>query len=176
MRVMISAKSVVLVAASLALVSCASVEEESIDSTGPAIASAHAEEAATVGAVLDDFHAAAAVADGPRYFAHFASEGVFLGTDATERWTVEQFRAYCEPYFSAGKGWKYDPLERHVDFAPGGTLAWFDERLMNAKYGETRGSGVLRRIDGAWKIVQYNLTFTVPNEKASRVVEAIRAD
>src|SRR6266545_7462239 len=35
-------------------------------------------------AMLDDWHAAAAAADEARYFAHFATDAVFLGTDATE--------------------------------------------------------------------------------------------
>ena len=41
-----------------------------------------------IAAVLDDWHAAAAAANEERYFSHFASGAVFLGTDATERWTV----------------------------------------------------------------------------------------
>ena len=41
--------------------------------------------------------------------------------------------------------------------------------------GELRGTGVLHREDqGTWRIVQYNLTFTVPNDKADKVVELIR--
>ena len=42
-----------------------------------------AQEEKAVAAVLDDWHAAAAVADEARYFAHFAPDSVFLGTDAT---------------------------------------------------------------------------------------------
>jgi hypothetical protein len=38
-----------------------------------------------VAGVLDDWHDAAAKADEPRYFAHFSSDAVFMGTDATER-------------------------------------------------------------------------------------------
>ena len=55
-----------------------------------------------------------------------------------------------------------------------GTVAWFDEALHNEKYGECRGTGVLRRHEGRWKIVQYNLTFPVPNAIAGDVVEMIR--
>src|SRR5580692_1603200 len=50
-----------------------------------------------VAAVLDDCHDAAANADEARYFGHFAPEGVFLGTDASERWDVAAFRAYAHP-------------------------------------------------------------------------------
>lgn len=134
-----------------------------------------AAEDAAVRSALDRFHAAAAAADLDGYIGSFAPEGVFLGTDATERWTVEQFRAFCEPYFRQGRGWKYEPVERHVEFAEDGEVAWFDERLWNDSYGETRGTGVLRRTDGAWRIAQYNLTFTIPNDSAKRVVDLLRA-
>jgi catechol 2,3-dioxygenase-like lactoylglutathione lyase family enzyme len=129
---------------------------------------------AAVDAVLDDFHAAASEADGARYFAHFAPDGVFIGTDATERWTVDEFRAYAEPHFSKGNGWTYAVVERHVDFHPDERSAWFDERLQNEAYGETRGSGVLRWIDGAWRIEQYVLSFPIPNDVAKDVVAQIQ--
>src|SRR5688572_25567219 len=60
-----------------------------------------------VAETLDDFHDAAGRADEQRYFAHFAPEGVFLGTDGSERWDVAAFRAYAHPHFAAGRGWTY---------------------------------------------------------------------
>ncbi len=116
---------------------------------------------------LDDFHDAAAHADEARYFAHFAPDAVFLGTDATERWDLAAFRAYAHPHFASGHGWTYHPQRRAVVFAPDGTVAWFDEDLMGEKAGPTRGSGVLVRSSdgGRWLIAQYNLTFTIPNER-----------
>ena len=128
-----------------------------------------------VDAVLDDFHRAASEADGRTYFGLFDPDGVFLGTDATERWTVEEFRVYAMPHFDRARGWTYTPLERHVTISDDGSTAWFDERLYNEGLGETRGSGVLVRRDGAWKVAQYNLTIPVPNELAAEVVERIRA-
>jgi ketosteroid isomerase-like protein len=124
-------------------------------------------------ATLDDFHAAAAAADGPRYFGHFTKDAVFLGTDASERWTVDAFRAYADPLFEAGRGWTYRVKERHIDVDLGGAYAWFDEVLENEKLGACRGSGVLRR-EGAWKIVQYNLTIPIPNALAVHVAEEVR--
>jgi hypothetical protein len=128
-----------------------------------------------VAATLDDFHDAASNADGPRYFAHFARNAVFLGTDATERWSVAEFRAYAEPFFSAGQGWTYVPTERYIRVRRNRRVAWFDERLQNAKYGEVRGSGVLVMEDGCWRIAQYNLAFPVPNDLTEDLVAAIRA-
>jgi ketosteroid isomerase-like protein len=125
-------------------------------------------------ATLNRFHSAAAHADGAAYFALFAPEGVFIGTDARERWTVDQFRAYALPYFAKGHGWTYVPKIRHVQLSPGGGIAWFDEILANEKYGVCRGSGVLRKARGAWLICQYHLTIPIPNELAGNVVKLIR--
>lgn len=124
--------------------------------------------------VLDAFHAAAARADERAYFDAFAPEGIFLGTDASERWDVAAFRTYAHPSFSSGKGWTYAPRDRHTTFSSDAQTAWFDELLDNAKYGELRGSGVLIKLGNAWKIAQYNLTFTVPNDAAAEVVPLLK--
>lgn len=127
-----------------------------------------------VSSVLDQLHHFASKADGPRYFELFAPDAVFLGTDAGERWPIDQFKAYAMKRFETGTGWTYTlkPGTRHINVR--GDIAWFDELLDNAKYGVCRGSGVLRKIDGQWKIAQYNLTFTVPNDVAADVVKVIR--
>lgn len=127
-----------------------------------------------VGAVLDALHEAAARADGAGYFALFADDAVFLGTDEHERWTLAEFRAYAEPLFARGRGWMYRPLRRHV-VAQADGWASFDELLGNAKYGVCRGSGSVRRTGGGWKIVQYNLSVPIPNDLLPEVAERIRA-
>lgn len=43
---------------------------------------------------------------------------------------------------------------------------------MNEKYGECRGSGVLLREGGEWRIAQYNLTVPIPNDLMGRCGEA----
>jgi len=135
-------------------------------------------ETASVERVLDAMHAAASKADGEAYFASFTADGRFIGTDATERWSLPEFRAYAMPYFSQGKGWTYRPSGRVVTIAPIDCrcVAWFDEVLDNDAYGTTRGSGVLRLTEDGWKIDQYVLSFAVPNDRASAVVDAIKAD
>jgi hypothetical protein len=129
--------------------------------------------ARAVGAVLDDFHRAAADGDFDRYFGHFAADAVFLGTDATERWTVEEFKAYARPYFGPGGGWTYRPRNRSVNFTPDARVAFFDELLDNEGLGETRGSGVLVLEEGGWKVAQYNLSIPIPNALAGEVVRLI---
>jgi hypothetical protein len=118
---------------------------------------------------LDDLHAAAAEADEARYFAHFADDAVFLGTDASERWDVRAFRAFAHPHFAAGKAWTFHAVRRAVTLSVDGRLAWFDEDLATEKLGPARGSGVLAWRDGAWKVEQYNLAITIPNERFSDV-------
>lgn len=135
---------------------------------------ASAADTAAVSGVLDAFHRAASEADAERYFGLFAEDAVFLGTDATERWTRGDFEEYARPYFDAGQGWTYVPIERRVSLASGGAVAWFDELLENQGLGLTRGTGVLVREGGEWRVAQYNLTIPVPNEVAADVVELIR--
>ena len=127
-----------------------------------------------VAAVLDGFHAAAAAADEEKYFSCFAPDAVFLGTDATERWTRDDFRKWAHPYFARGKAWTYKPRSRWIAFSPDRRTAWFDELLDNASLGTCRGSGVLVATSDGWKIEQYNLAIMVPNDAADAVVKTIR--
>lgn len=126
---------------------------------------------AAVNQVLDDYHAAAAAGDWPRYFDLMADDGVFLGSDASERWPKAEFQRYA----SASKGWKYTPQSRHINFTPDGNTAWFDELLDSASYGSSRGSGVLIQTGSGWKISQYNLTFPIPNELVRDITDSIKA-
>jgi len=127
-----------------------------------------------IASVVDAFHSAASRADEDAYFALLAPNAVFLGTDATERWDKAAFLAFAHPYFSKGKGWTFTPRNRHIDLSRDGKVAWFDERLDSATYGECRGSGVLEKLDGGWKITQYHLTIPMPNDLAKDLVARIR--
>lgn len=127
-----------------------------------------------VARALDDFHDAAANGDEARYFALLPDNAVFLGTDASERWTGAEFRAFAAPYFKRPEAWTYVPLQRHVTLSTDGASAWFDETLDNASYGICRGSGVLARRDEHWVLQQYNLTVPLPNDLAAAFAARIR--
>ena len=137
-----------------------------------------ADETAQINEVIDTLHDAAARADGETYFSLFSPTARFIGTDAEERWSIEAFRAYAQPYFSQGRGWTYLPRERVISLLPTACrcVASFDERLYNSAYGETRGSGVLVKTNSGWKIDQYVLSFVVPNDVARQVVALIAAE
>ena len=127
----------------------------------------------SVDQTVDAWHKAAADANESAYFGAMAPEFVFLGTDATERWDLPSFRTFAHPYFAAGKAWTFTPHDRHVMLSPDGNVAWFDEKLDSASYGECRGSGVLRRVGNEWKIAHYNLTIPIPNDLAKTIVGMI---
>lgn len=130
---------------------------------------------AAVEEVLDDWHLAASEVDAARYLAHLSADARFLGTDAGERWNRETFVSYVNHYFVGQKrGWTYHPRDRHIDVSSDGNVAWFDELLDNDGYGELRGTGVLRRVGDVWRISQYSMTFTVPNEVGREVAGRIR--
>jgi len=133
-------------------------------------------ERSKIGLVLDQWHSAASNGNFARYFDAISDDGVFLGTDASERWAKSQFMAYAKEPFADGEGWTYHPRDRFVSLSDDGTTAWADELLDNDHYGTLRGTAVLVLVDHKWKIAHYSLTFLVPNELAPKVVELIKAD
>lgn len=134
---------------------------------------APADPKAAVAAALDDWHQAAAVADEARYFGHFTADAVYLGTDATERWTRDEFRAWARPYFARGDAWRFTAVSRHIVISKDGAMAWFDEALDTPNLGPSRGSGVLVNEAGTWKIAQYNLSVPIPNDVLPEVKRRI---
>jgi ketosteroid isomerase-like protein len=134
-----------------------------------------AENEREIARTLDTFHEAAATADLDSYLGTVTEDVVFLGTDGDERWQGQAFRDFVEGNFSAGRGWVYKPVARSVQINAGGTAAWFDESLENASLGRCRGSGVLVKTSGGWRIAQYNLSVPVPNAMVEQVAADIAA-
>ncbi|MDR9418332.1 nuclear transport factor 2 family protein [Gracilimonas sp.] len=128
-----------------------------------------------VNTVLDDWHAAAAEGDFERYFNHFENDSsIFMGTDATERWTIAEFKPWSKPYFEDdGVAWTFTPTFRKIYFSDNGKVAWFDEELDTPNLGPARGSGVLVKNENDWKIAHYNLTIPIPNSIVDDVVQQI---
>ena len=100
---------------------------------------------------------------------------VFFGTDAEERWPYAEYVALLQPLFEQGVKIVNRPVEQNVFVAQDGDMAWVDETLDKPRYGEMRATGVLRNTDDGWKIVQFHLTFPIPNEIVPDVVKLTRA-
>lgn len=124
--------------------------------------------------MLDQWHAAAARSDLAAYFSFFTEEAIYMGTDPKERWRKAEFKAYVTPHFKKGHGWDFQDLERHIEVSQNGQIAWFDE-LLKTHMGICRGSGVLVKTQGHWKLVQYVLSITVPNAKMGAVEKLKKA-
>jgi len=122
-----------------------------------------------INALLDSFNRAAAKADYQTYFNFYADNAIFTGTDATERWNKKEFMQWAKPIFDKGHAWDFTVLERHIYFDKTGNLAWFDE-LLNTQMKICRGSGVLVKQGNDWKVQQYILSTTVPNDLLDTVI------
>ena len=117
--------------------------------------------------LLNGLHQDAHEGNYETYFERYTSDAVFLGTDKTERWTIQEFKEYAKPAFADGHGWTYEVVKRNWEGS--GDTRWFDEILFNEKYGHCRGTGVVELINGEWKIAHYSLTLLIPNDIAAEV-------
>lgn len=124
---------------------------------------------------LTAWHKAAEVADEATYFGSLAPGAIFLGTDLRERWTNEEFQKWAAPYFQRPSAWTFSASRRQVYLSADGATAWFDEDLVSKSYWPCRGSGVLEKVAGAWKIRQYNLALTIPNETTAAIRPLVEA-
>lgn len=123
-----------------------------------------------INVILDSFNAAASKADFNTYFNFYTDDAIFTGTDATERWDKKEFMQWAKPIFDKGRAWDFTALERHIYFDKTGTLAWFDE-LLNTPMKICRGSGVLVKQGNDWKVQQYILSTTVPNDLLDTLIK-----
>jgi hypothetical protein len=119
---------------------------------------------------IDEWHLAAAKADFNSYFRFMDDSFVFLGTAPGERWNKQAFAQFSKPYFDKGKAWDFKPSNRIWSFSPDKTIAWFDEELETWMRG-CRGSGILMLQNDTWKLVYYNLTVLIENEKIKKFID-----
>lgn len=141
---------------------------------GSALLSAQAKntfekEKSEISTMLDAFNVAAAKADYTTYFNYFADESTFIGTDATEVWDKKAFMLWAKPHFDKKRTWNFTALKRNIYFSKDGKMAWFDE-LLDTQMKICRGSGVVEKINGNWKVKQYVLSMTIPNDVVDKVV------
>ena len=120
---------------------------------------------------LTRWHKAASAANFDDYFNKMAEQSIFIGTDASENWTKQEFKAYSKPHFDKGAAWDFKTLERNIYLNESKDLIWFDE-LLDTWMGICRGSGVIAISDSGFKIKHYVLSLTIPNEDIDKVKNA----
>jgi hypothetical protein len=140
-------------------------------------AAAHADqhEEQAIGELIDSFHAAAAAADKERYLGYMTDDAVFMGTDEWERWPKSpDFSDYVAGRFAGGTGWTYESVDRNIMLSDSSDIAWFDEVIFSESNGRFRGTGVVVKSDGEWKIAHYAMSFLIFNEDWPDVIELTR--
>lgn len=131
------------------------------------------EEAASAEALLRDVHRARGEPDFDRYFDCFAPAAIIFGTDRSERLNLARWRARVGPYFEWTKGTTSIPLEQRVYPAPNEDMAWFEELIEREQLGRMRVTGVLKRIEGRWKLLHYNQVVLIPKAMVEDVARRI---
>ncbi|SDG95395.1 nuclear transport factor 2 family protein [Psychroflexus sediminis] len=125
-----------------------------------------------INTTIDAWHKSAENANFESYFGLMTEDAVFVGSDASEVWNYEEFKAFSKPYFDAGKAWTFKSVSRNVYINENENMAWFDEVLNSDHMGLCRGSGVLIQTkNGAWKIKHYVLSLAVPNPLVDELVK-----
>lgn len=77
---------------------------------------------------------------------------------------------WAKPIFDKGHAWDFTAIERHIYFDKTGNTAWFDE-LLNTQMKICRGSGVVIKQGNEWKVQQYILSTTIPNDQLDSIIK-----
>lgn len=146
----------------------------SLGVSGAAHAATDATLTREVNAFVDGWHDDAANTR-MAYFDKIARDGVYIGTDRTELWTRDEFKAWSKKYFDAKSAWTFKATRRNVYASADKSLIWFDELLDTKNMGPAMASGVLRKTKAGFEIVHYQLSLAVPNAVNDQVVGIIKA-
>ena len=119
---------------------------------------------------MDNWHLQATKANFDEYFNVTSENFIFLGTAPGERWTKKEFMEFSKPYFDKGKAWDFKAKNRKWIFSDDKKTVWFDEDL-DTWMNSCRGSGILIKKNGKWKLVYYNLTVLIENEKIKEFIK-----
>lgn len=125
-----------------------------------------------VAAFIDEWHDDAAHSR-MRYFDKMASNGVFIGTDKSERWVRDDFKKWAKPYFAQPTAWEFHVTKRNIDFSADKSYIWFDEQL-DTQFGTCQASGVIHNTKDGLQIEHYQLSLAVPNPMMDQVDHEIK--
>ncbi|APD07525.1 hypothetical protein UJ101_02021 [Flavobacteriaceae bacterium UJ101] len=123
--------------------------------------------------LMNQWHHAAATADEVTFFGTMPEDGIYIGTDTTELWKRDELKEWSKKYFDRESAWAFTPISRNIYFSKGQNVAWFDE-LLDTWMGKCRGSGVLEKQKGKWKLKHYHLAIAVPNDLVEDYLELLK--
>ena len=125
-----------------------------------------------VNVFIDEWHDDAAHARAA-YFDKMAKDGVYIGTDKTELWRRDDFKAWAKKYFERKSAWAFKRIERNVYVGADKHTIWFDE-LLDTSMGVCRASGVIYKTASGFEIKHYQLSIAVPNAVTAPVTKIIK--
>ena len=125
-----------------------------------------------VNAFIDEWHDDAANAR-LAYFDKIAPNGIYIGTDKTELWNREQFKAWAKRFFERKSAWSFKSVKRNIYMSPDKNFIWFDE-LLDTQMGPCQASGVIRKTAKGFEIEHYQLSIAIPNEVADKVTKLVK--
>lgn len=125
-----------------------------------------------VNVFIDEWHDDAAHARAA-YFDKMAKDGVYIGTDKTELWRRDDFKAWAKKYFERKSAWAFKRIERNVYVGADKHTIWFDE-LLDTSMGVCRASGVIYKTASGFEIKHYQLSIAVPNDVTAPVTKIIK--
>ena len=125
-----------------------------------------------VNAFIDEWHDDAANAR-LAYFDKIAPNGIYIGTDKTELWNREQFKAWAKRFFERKSAWSFKAVKRNIYMSPDKNFIWFDE-LLDTQMGPCQASGVIRKTAKGFEIEHYQLSIAIPNEVADKVTRLVK--
>jgi len=121
---------------------------------------------------MDSWHKAAASADEEVFFGSMTKDGIYLGTDKTEKWTRDEMAVWAKEYFERESAWSFTATSRDIYFSEDGKVAWLNEKL-DTWMGVCKGTAVLELTNEGWKIALYDLSVTIDNDKIQKFIELI---
>ncbi|WKV11872.1 nuclear transport factor 2 family protein [Marivirga harenae] len=130
---------------------------------------------ATINQFMDNWHKAAATADEDVFFGSMTEDGIYLGTDKTEKWTREEMAEWADEHFQKESAWSFTASERDIYFSENGKTAWINEKL-DTWMGVCKGTAVLVLKPEGWKIALYDLSVTIDNNKIDAFLELTNED
>ena len=125
-----------------------------------------------INAFIDEWHDDAANAR-LAYFDKIAPNGIYIGTDKTELWNREQFKAWARKIFERKSAWSFKAVKRNVYMSPDKKFIWFDE-LLDTQMGPCQASGVIRKTARGFEIEHYQLSIAIPNAVADKVTKLVK--
>ena len=124
---------------------------------------------------IDNWHNSASKANYDDYINFIANDGIFIGTDVSERWTKTEFADFSKLCFDKGKTWSFYAKERTIRLNKTNEIAWFDE-VLDTWMGDCRSTGVLSINNGQWQLEHYQLSVTIDNDLMPKFLEITKSE